>query len=344
MPKYAIINDQHFGVNGDSEFFHENYRKFYTEIFMPSILAEKPDALIIPGDLWQSRKVINPLTLKLCQDVLFNPLLAAGIPVYIAYGNHDVYYKNTNAVNTIDFLGSMYPNVAVVPLSKELPGGVLLMSWWAPDTYDVQAKTLAETTCDIVVGHFEIEGHLMTPGYVCEHGMKQSMFERFAMVISGHFHVRGTDGRITYTSNPSQTTWADYGLEKGFHYLDTAAKTLTAVNNPFTVYEVIAWAEPDPSIDLSQYSSKIVRVAIPSYATIDLLAFKDFLGKLTEVAHKVVVVETAKIDGKSSLEAQGDVTALPIREVVVDYAREVSGELSDEVAAKVAALFEEATA
>ena len=185
----------------------------------------------------------------------------------------------------------------------------------------------------------------MTPGYVCEHGMKRAMFEKFKMVVSGHFHVRGTDGLITYTSNPSQTTWADYGLEKGFHIIDTDAMTLEPVNNPFEVYAVCDYDEVGKDGDLTPYSSKIVKVLIQSYATIDLVAFKHFLGRLQEVAYKVTVVETAKIDGTSSLVVQGDVTALPVRDVVIDYAKEVAGEeLRDAVSAKMAEIFDEATA
>jgi DNA repair exonuclease SbcCD nuclease subunit len=327
-PRYAIINDQHFGVNGDSEFFMANYAKFYREIFFPELVAYDIKTLLIPGDLWQSRKSINPLTLSFTQREFFDKLLALDIKVYIAYGNHDVYYKNTNTTNSIDFIGNMYANVTVVREFIDLPGDVMLMSWIAPDTQEAMFARMEETTARYLIGHFEIVGHEMTPGYPCEHGLSQAMFTKFDKVISGHFHVRGNDGKIFYTSNPSQTTWADFNQPKGFHIFDTADGSLTPVDNPHEVYAVLHYEDGSKADDVvvTQVVDKIVKVIVESYASVNLPALKEYVNIIAGVAHKVVVVETAKFEGTSDLEVGGDVEAMSLRSVMVDYVTEEAPE------------------
>lgn len=347
MPRYAIISDQHFGVNGDSEFFHKNYRLFYQNIFHPAIAESRIDAVIIPGDLWQSRKAINPLSAKLAHDEFFKPLRDAGVPVYISYGNHDVYYKNTNTVNSIDFIGEMYENVTVVPVSMSLPGDVLLTSWITEDNGEEVWGAIDATDARFLIGHFEIAGHLMTPGYVCEHGVPKERFTKFEKVISGHFHVRGSDGKIYYTSNPSQTTWADWGQEKGFHILDTADSSLTAINNPYEVYAVYEYEEGDVVTDeqAEHYTGKIVKIVITSYQLLDLVKLKAFIASMVAIAERVTVVETEKFDGKTDLVASGAVATMSVKDVIIDYAKEVSPEeIAEPVVTHLQELYAKATA
>ena len=346
MPRYAIINDQHFGVNGDSEFFHANYRQFYRNIFHPVCAEQNVDAVIIPGDLWQSRKSINPLSANVAHKEFFEPLRDAGIPVFIAYGNHDVYYKNTNSINSIDFIGEMYSNVKVVKEFAELPGEVSLVSWITDDNGEAIWGHIDSTTSKYLIGHFEIAGHYMTPGYVCEHGVPKDRFTKFEKVISGHFHVRGNDGKIYYTSNPSQTTWADWGQEKGFHILDTTDGSLTPFNNPYEVYAVHAYSDGDAFTDeVSQaLTGKIVKVVITSYELVDLVKLKAFVSEAAAVAHKLTVVETEKYEGKSDLVAAGNVAALSVKDVILDYAREESPpDLAEDVVAHLDVLYQKAT-
>lgn len=346
MPRYAIINDQHFGVNGDSEFFHRNYREFYRKIFHPAIAEQRVDAVLVPGDLWQSRKAINPLSADLAHKEFFEPLRDAGIPVFISYGNHDVYYKNTNAVNSIDFIGAMYENVTVVREFAELDGSVSMVSWITDDNGEAIWGHIDSTQSKYLVGHFEIAGHLMTPGYVCEHGVPKDRFTKFSKVISGHFHVRGNDGKIYYTSNPSQTTWADWGQEKGFHILDTSDGSLEPINNPFEVYAVYAYEEgnvwmPDDAVT---YKDMIVKVIISSYQKLDLVKLKAFIAEMNAAAERLTIVETEKFEGTSELVAAGNVAAISVKDVVLDYARaESPEEVVDDVVAHLDQLHQKAT-
>lgn len=349
MPNFAIISDQHWGVNGDNPFFLDNYVKFYDNIFFPGLVEHKVKAVLIPGDFWQSRKNINPLTLSIACKEFFAKLEAMGMPVFIAYGNHDVYYKNTNTVNTIDFLGEMFDNVTVVPTHLSFDN-ITLMSWICPDNQVELYDVIEKAPTKYLVGHFEIEGHEMTPGYPCQHGLSKGMFANWEKVVSGHFHVRGDDGLVFYTSNPSQTNWADYGAAKGFHILNDETGELTPIDNPYEVYAVHDYDEyvspaaviGDPLLE--NLRDKIVKIVVTSYVDVNLDLLKKFIVTVTEIAHKVVVVETEKFTAKTELEVGEDIKVMSIRDVLVDFAKETAiGDNKDDVAAAMGALYDKAT-
>ena len=321
----AIINDQHFGVNGASEFFMGEYETFYAETFFPSIDSVKPDAVVIPGDIWENRKYISPLTLAQAIRQFFAPLAARNLPVIIGYGNHDTYYKDTNTINSVDFLAEMFKNVRVVKTAEKISNFVLA-SWICPDNADDVMSFIASTDAKYLLGHFEINGHAMTPGYLCTHGLDAATFKKFERVISGHFHVRGNDGRIYYTSNPSQTSWADWGQEKGFHYFDDVANKLTAVNNPRDIYTVINWQEDSTYDEYHEFvAGKIVKIRISSLNSIDREKFGQFAAACIETSYRTTVVEIAATEGKAddqTIQTLGDASFTSIEQTIKDYVDE----------------------
>ncbi len=326
--KIAIISDQHFGVNGASEFFMGEYENFYNEVFFKSIDNEKPDAVVIPGDVWENRKYISPLTLKQAITQFFAPLSKRNIPIHIAYGNHDVYYKNTNFINSIDFLADMFPNIHVVKEAEKI-GNFMLASWLCADNEAVIKEKLAKTDAKYLLGHFEINGMPMTVGADCTHGEDKSLFAKFDRVISGHFHVRSNDGKIFYTSNTHQTNWNDYKEEKGFHYFDDNSNILTPVNNPRKIYSILEWTEDTKYDDCHQeVEGKIVKIKIPSLATIDREKFSIFASKCIENAYKTSVVEVDNSEGKAEKVEIDDSVFISLETTVKDYiAKSVSKEL-----------------
>ncbi len=335
--KIAVISDQHFGVNGASEYFMGEYASFYNDVFFPSIDEVKPDAVVIPGDVWENRKYISPLTLAQASQQFFSPLAKRGIPVYISYGNHDTYYKDTNAVNSIDFLGEMYSNIHVVETTEKI-GGFLLASWICPDNQDKILADIASTSAKYLIGHFEINGHAMTPGYLCTSGLETVVFKKFDRVISGHFHTRGNDGRIFYTSNPSQTSWADWGQEKGFHYFDDSSNVLTPVNNPREVYSVLNWSGDKTYDEFHDVvAGKIVKIRIPSLSTIDRDKFGAFAASCIENSYRTTVVETGLADGQVDEAAKESMSSgfvsieQTIKEYVVATAPEESREICEAI-------------
>ena len=57
--KIAIITDQHFGFKKGSKHFHSYFRKFYDNIFFPTLKERGITTVIDMGDTFDSRKGID---------------------------------------------------------------------------------------------------------------------------------------------------------------------------------------------------------------------------------------------------------------------------------------------
>ena len=75
-------------ANGDSKFMP--YIEEITDAFLEEMLALKPDALLLTGDLTFNGAVISHEALAAKLRIL----TAAGIPVFVLTGNHDLYNAN----------------------------------------------------------------------------------------------------------------------------------------------------------------------------------------------------------------------------------------------------------
>ena len=99
--KIALITDTHFGARNDSLLFNDFFKKFYEDIFFPTLKERNIKKIIHLGDVVDRRKFINFKTLNSMKEILFTPLEEMGCDMEIIVGNHDIYYKNTLAVNSM---------------------------------------------------------------------------------------------------------------------------------------------------------------------------------------------------------------------------------------------------
>lgn len=66
------------------------------------------------GDFWENRKAINILTLNKAINFL-KEFEKREIQVYMVLGNHDIAFKNTSSINSIDPIFSRYSNIHIIP-------------------------------------------------------------------------------------------------------------------------------------------------------------------------------------------------------------------------------------
>src|SRR5574343_969484 len=105
----AILTDIHIGLRNSNKFFHDRLFEFLENTFLAYIKEHQIKHLLILGDTFDKRKNIDFATLHDARKRFFDVLLELGVDVKIIYGNHDVYHKNTNEVNSIDLLVQDYP-------------------------------------------------------------------------------------------------------------------------------------------------------------------------------------------------------------------------------------------
>ena len=111
--KIALITDTHFGARNDSLLFIDFFRKFYENIFFPTLKERGITDVIHLGDVVDRRKFINYKTLNSMKEILFSPLKEMGGNIKIIVGNHDIYYKNTLKVNSMEELTKGMDHVTV---------------------------------------------------------------------------------------------------------------------------------------------------------------------------------------------------------------------------------------
>ncbi len=291
----AFITDIHFGARANSQIFLDNQERFYREIFFPELERLGVKTIVNLGDTWENRTALNPVTLKRAQDFYFDEIDRRGMKQIMVMGNHDTFYRNTNDVNLIEFLEKMYPESVKIIKTRTVMNmdGVKfgLIGWINKENLAESLEWLETVDADFIGGHFEINDFEMTKGHVATHGFDRKMFKRFDHVYSGHFHVRSTIGNITYLSNPSQTSWGDHGLEKGFHIFDTKTRTMNPVNNPFEMYKEIEWGAHDAKPE--DFAGVYGRINVRNFDSFSRAELDLFVNAAQEHAIQMQVVETA---------------------------------------------------
>ena len=106
--RIAIINDTHAGVKNGSDIFLNYSEKFYNEIFFPYLLENNIKNIIHLGDYFEHRKYVNYKVLEHNYNTFIKKLYDYDIHMDIIPGNHDVYYKNTNQLNSLTQILSQY--------------------------------------------------------------------------------------------------------------------------------------------------------------------------------------------------------------------------------------------
>lgn len=270
MTKIAVLGDTHFGARGDSPHFHKHFKRFYEEFFFPYLKENNIEYIFQLGDVFDRRKFVNYQTLRNARDYFFNPL-DTNYKSWLLVGNHDTYYKNTNEVNSLDLLIREYNNIHQVqhPYETSFDGvSILMVPWICSENYTEVMKAIEMSRSQICIGHFEINGFEMHKGAMCDSGMDSSIFNKFDLVLSGHFHTRSKQGSINYVGTPYEMTWADCNDPKGFHILDTSTRELKFVESPYRMYSRIFYDDVDKTMadiivdDYSQYKDTIVKVVI----------------------------------------------------------------------------------
>tara|TARA_R110002074_G_scaffold216328_4_gene386202 strand:+ start:802 stop:1857 length:1056 start_codon:yes stop_codon:yes gene_type:complete len=265
--KIALITDTHFGARNDSLLFLDFFSKFYKNIFFPTLKERGITEVIHLGDVVDRRKFINYKTLNSMKEILFFPLKEMGGNVRIIVGNHDIYYKNTLKVNSMEELTkgmdhvTVYSDPCEVSLTKDHK--VLFLPWICADNEDKSKELIEKTRTKVVFGHLQIAGIESDKGSFMMEGHSIPMFKAFQRVFSGHFHHRSITENITYLGNPYEITWSDYNDKRGFHIYDTETMEVEFIENPYSMFHKIYYNdEKNDYGDLSKYEDTYVKIII----------------------------------------------------------------------------------
>ena len=295
--KIALITDTHFGARNDNLNFNEYFYKFYEDLFFPYLEENDITTVIHLGDVMDRRKFISYRIAKDFRERFIQPFNHMKIQLHMLVGNHDIYFRNTNDVNSLDeLLGHRYNNIHVYAEAQEvnfdgLP--ILLMPWINPQNEIYAFGMMGETKADIMMGHLDISGFEMHVGQMSEGMYSKDKFRGFDTVMSGHFHHKSDDGQIYYLGCPYEITWSDYNDPKGFHVFDTETRELHRILNPYKMFSKIYYDDSNENYgehDVNQYRDQYVKLIVVNKR--DLYGFDKFTDRLLQAdCHEVKIIE-----------------------------------------------------
>lgn len=269
--KIALITDTHWGVRNDNLAFLDNSKLFLDNTFFPYLEKHGIRNVVHLGDLVDRRKYINYNTGNRLKNDFLDPLLGRNLDVHLIAGNHDTYFKNTNEINALrELVYGKYPfhiydRYAETVTFDNLP--ILFIPWICDDNNKQILSKIADSGASVCAGHLEIQGFEMYRGSIVSHGSDRSLFGRFDMVLSGHYHHRSTDGTIFYLGSHGEFTWSDYDDPRGFHILDTETRELTFIENPYKMFKKVWYNDVDENflnadVDYSSFKNTLLKVIV----------------------------------------------------------------------------------
>jgi len=297
LSKIAILTDTHFGARSDSLIFNEFFYDFYENQFFPYVKSHPEiTSFLHLGDCLDRRKYINYKIAKDFRERFIKGLDELNIPCHFIVGNHDIYYKNTLEVNcynelTLPERSGVYSEPTIVSIDGY---DMAFIPWLTEENQSQFYSLINEPGVQVAFGHLEVSGFEMHSGITSQTGISKTIFNKFDMVMSGHFHKRSTDGHIYYLGCPYEMTWADCNDPKGFHTFDTSTRELEFIPNERNIFEKIHYNDKTTNyneLEVSKYDQKFVKVFVENRD--DYYAFDKFLDRLYNdiSVHDLKVIE-----------------------------------------------------
>ncbi len=295
--KIAILSDTHCGVRNSSEIFLKNAAEFYDTIFFPYCLENNIKHVLHLGDYYDNRKIVNFKALNHNRKHFLTPLRENGMTMDIIPGNHDTYFKNTNDLNALkECLGHYMNEIHIVMEPKVATYDSLkigLVPWINAENYDKSFQFIEKCEADWIGAHLELDGFPIGGGIVHRGGINHSVFKRFELVLSGHFHTASQKDNIMYLGNPLEFYWSDDHDPKYFYELDTETREIKKIRNTCTLFEKILYN--DDKMDYNGYKveslkNKFVKIIVVNKS--DSFTFDRFVDRIqNESIHDLKIAE-----------------------------------------------------
>lgn len=303
--KVAIITDTHYGAKKGSKYLHDHFELFYKNVFFPSLEEYNVEAVIHMGDAFDSRKSIDFWALDWTRRIVLEPL--SKYNVHMVVGNHDIFHRNSNKINSPELLLKDYQNITTYsePTEVNIGGlGILLLPWINSENQDKSFKLIKNTKAKVVMGHLELCGFKVNKNLIMEeHGLEANLFSNFKKVFSGHYHTRSDNGTVFYLGNPYEIYWSDVNDTRGFTIFDTETLEHFHIDNPYRMFYNIYYEDTSyQTFDVREYENKIVRVIVRKKT--DTKQFERFIDKLYSAnIAEIKIVENFQIVNLEEFEA-----------------------------------------
>jgi calcineurin-like phosphoesterase family protein len=232
-----FITDTHLGVRNNSNEWIESIREYFFDWFFPLVREnyQPGDVLFHLGDFFDSRQSINLKVLNLGIEVAEELSAIFKDGVYIIVGNHDIWGKTSNEVNSLKSI-KWIPGINILeePLSMRILDKNFLLMPWRKD-HEAESEFLESSNShDVLCCHADIRGLKFNKFTHVETGAGLDEFEKFKRVYSGHIHYAQKAGNINMLGSPYEITRSDMDNKKGITLLNVSDLKETFFENNFS--------------------------------------------------------------------------------------------------------------
>ncbi len=222
--KVFVTTDWHFGVYlNNLDKWLDMMEDYFYNSFIPYIKenAKEGDILIHCGDLYDNRTSIPIIASYKAERILLE--LSKIIPLHIIVGNHDLWNKGTNDINSVRLFNHV-PNVHVYTSTTILSvgGQELVLMPWCEKRLDM-INEISSNPGDYLFCHSDLNGckmHLNSVAHRNPDKIDVEEFGKYKHVFSGHIHIRQTSNNFTFIGSPYQMDRNDMSDQKGITILD----------------------------------------------------------------------------------------------------------------------------
>lgn len=327
--KIGYLTDTHFTYNlsapGVEKYLRESY-DFIFEVFK----SNGVERIIHGGDLINTRKFVEVKELDFMMKIFIERLVDNGYHMDMIPGNHDVYYRNTNRLNFIDFIADRFkgyikihhtPNIIKIGNQK-----FMMVPWLNSENQEICLNFIKENISDdiIVIGHFDLVGFVMHKGSISRRGLTPEVFNGYQEVWSGHYHSRSTQGNIRYMGASTQFNFNDSDEDRGCYIYDTETKQLSfhpIPTNFFTTKTIRG--KLLSSDEISSLEGKNVRLYVKDRGE-DLYQYDRMVESIKEISATFNAI--LQLDGVVSGEGSENVleeSVMTTRDLVIRYMKNI---------------------
>ena len=328
--KTCIISDLHLGCHCDSEHWH-NITLEWGRWLKNDLELNNIDNITICGDFFDNRNEIGVKTISVAGELMD---ILRDFNITMITGNHDLFYKNRNDVNSISIFEGRTNITIINELTLDKIGDKHIM--YIPWGSDISKAP----TADIIFGHLEINGFKMMPGRVAEGVTPPTDLTSLApLVFSGHFHLREErkykSSEIIYVGSPYQINWGEATNNPGYYILDIDNLSYTFHENTISPRHIKMTTK---RLKLNNISGNIIKVEIDASIgedKIEEIKSKVFSNNPLEVQFDILRTEPS-LDGNVTYSLNVD-----IAEVMMDFVDKLEvEEFKNEVKDKLIELYD----
>lgn len=232
-----FITDTHLGIRNNSNEWIEIISDYFNNWFLPLIDKEyrDGDVLIHLGDYYDSRQSVNLKVLNLGVDIAEKLSNRFKDGVHIIVGNHDIWGKTSNDINSLKSL-KWVPNISIheEPSTLNLGNKSFFLMPWRKD-HEAEKECLENASAhDYLCCHTDVTGMRFNRFVKIEDGINTDNTKKFGTVYSGHIHYAQELGNVKMLGSPYQLTRSDRGNPKGITLLDLETGNETYFENNYS--------------------------------------------------------------------------------------------------------------